>query len=140
MLMSARPMIFVVNLLLLAILACNLSGGQPAGTPDLAATITAQALLLSGATDTPGVSGSMTPSVAEVRVTASTNCRTGPSTAYDLVLKMNPGQTVPLVGKDTQDNYWIINNPSGGTCWLWGQYAAVGGKTAALPEFPDPPI
>lgn len=128
-----------LSFLLISILACNMPGSQ---TNDLAATITAQAIALqnSAASPTPAsvpVTGG-TPSAAEVSVTSATNCRTGPSTAYDLVFSANPGQSFQVVGKDTPDDYWIINNPAGGTCWLWGHYAVVTGNTATLPDFPPP--
>ena len=140
--MRAKSLYLAFSVLLMAILACNAPSGQ--ATPDLAGTITSQALLLNASTgtpvDTPAASLSATPSVPEVSVTSNTNCRTGPSTMFDLVFSLNPGQTETLVGKDTADNYWIINNPSGGTCWLWGMYAVVSGNTSGLPEVPPPPM
>ena len=127
--------------LILTILACNLPGGQ---SNDLGGTITAQAETLQAPTSTPTFDGtaaasiSLTSSVVEVSVTSNTNCRTGPNSAFDLVFTMNPGMTAQVVGKDTPDNYWIINNPTGGTCWLWGQYAVLDGDTNTLPEYPAP--
>ena len=139
--MRTKSLYVAFILLLMATLACSVTGGQT----DLAATITAQAQLINGQTGTPGgvtgtPSGSLstTPSVPEVSVSADTNCRSGPSSAFDLVFTVNPGQTETLVGKDTADNYWIINNPSGGTCWLWGMNAVVTGNTSGLPEYPSP--
>ena len=40
-----------------------------------------------------------------------------------------------MVGKDTGDNYWIIDVPGypGTLCWLSGQYATVSGDTIDLP-------
>jgi len=140
--MKAKRYHLAFSVLLIAILACNAPGGQQLSPSDLAATITAQAQTLQAPTspaDTQAIAAASTPSGAEVSVTSATNCRTGPSTAYDLIFTMNPGQTVPVVGKNTQTNYWIINNPTGGTCWLWGQNAVVTGDTASLPEYPSPP-
>jgi hypothetical protein len=74
-----------------------------------------------------------------VSVTIATNCRTGPGTVYDMLFAMNPGQTAQIVGKYTPGNYLIINNPNGGVCWLWGQYAVVSGDISGLPEYPVPP-
>ncbi len=105
--MRAKSLYLAFSVLLMAILACNAPSGQ--ATPDLAGTITSQALLLNASTgtpvDTPAASLSATPSVPEVSVTSNTNCRTGPSTMFDLVFSLNPGQTETLVGKDTADNY-----------------------------------
>jgi hypothetical protein len=76
--------------------------------------------------------------VPEVNVTTATNCRTGPGVEYDLLYTLQPGQVATVIGKDTADDYWIINYP-GGICWLWGKYATVSGNVAALPEYPVPP-
>ena len=149
--MRVNRVLFAISVLLIAILACDASGGQTAPTPDLPGTITAQALALQApsntptSTNTPAPLNSPTPaftptsSVPMVSVTSPTNCRTGPGTVYDLVFSMNPGESAEIVGKDTPDNYWIIDNPSGGTCWLWGQYAVISGTTEGLQEYPPPP-
>jgi len=138
--MSKSPrLIFASGLLMLAILACNLPGSQSSSQPNLAATITAQAVLLQAPTST-SESQTQTPAAIgpQVSVSSTTNCRTGPGSSYDLVLTMNPGSTAQVVGKDTPDNYWIIDNPAGGTCWLWGQYATVNGDTSGLADYPPP--
>ncbi len=43
-----------------------------------------------------------------------------------------------IVGKYTPSNYWIIETPTGGTCWLWGAYATVQGNVAPLAEMAPP--
>jgi hypothetical protein len=127
--------------MILGILACNMPGGQSNAQPDLAGTITAQALALQVQSNTPGPvdTAIVTSSAPVASVSSPTNCRTGPGVEYDLVFTMNAGSTAQVVGKNTPTNYWIVNNPAGGTCWLWGQNAVVTGNTAALPEFPAPP-
>lgn len=136
--MKAKRVLIVAHVLLIGILACNLQTSQ-SNQPDLAATITAQALTLQAPTETftPAVTG--TASGVEVSVTSVTNCRTGPSQAFDLVFAANPGQTFKVVGKNTPTNYWIIETATGGTCWLWGQYAVLTGDASILPEYPAPP-
>lgn len=76
-----------------------------------------------------------------VSVSTATNCRTGPDVAYQLLMVVQPGSTNVVVGKYTPLNYWIINMPTGGTCWLWGAYATTVGDTSTLPEIaaPAPP-
>lgn len=158
--MKAKRTLIAVNALLAGILACNMpSAGQnpqqQPQQPDLAGTITAQALVLNQqqvgtpvpATQaftevpslTPTVTLTPTPSVPQVSVSSATNCRTGPGTEYDLIFTMQPGQTAELIGKNTPTAYWIIKMPGGGYCWLWGQYAATTGNTSNLPEYPVPP-
>lgn len=143
--------LFFASSLLIVLSACNLPTGEATGTPtpDLALTVTAQALLLQNSptpeftatplfTDTP--EGSTTPSVPQVTVSVNTNCRTGPSVQYDIIDSLLVGQTGTVVGKNSSTGYWIINRVNGsGTCWLFPQYATVTGNTAALPEYPIPP-
>ena len=152
--MNTKRTLLALSVLLVAILACNLPAGPAAQQPDLAATITAQALILLQTSNTPAststpaftevpsltptITLTPTPAVPEVSVTAATNCRTGPGTVYDLVYTMQPGQTATLIGKYSSD-YWVISMAGGGHCWLWGQYAVASGNTANLPEYPPPP-
>ena len=98
-----------LSALVIAALACNL---QPTPTPGSGVAVT---------------------------VTTATNCRMGPGTEYEIVLTVNPGMSFEVVGANRSLNYWIIRNPAGGTCWLWGQYAIVTGDTSTLPEYPPPP-
>ena len=139
--MNARVPL-LVSVLLLGVLACNLSAGQ-GGEQDLPATITAQAAELQAANEAAAASATpellAEPSGAQVTVSSDTNCRTGPSTDFDVVLTMHPGSTATVIGKYTQANYWIISNAAGGSCWLWGQYAQVTGDTSSLPDYPAPP-
>lgn len=155
--MLRRKTILVLSVFLIsALTACNMpSGAEP--TVDLAATVTAQALLLQpgsgGAatqeqqpaftatpefTATPQLTG--TPTVPEVTVSVNTNCRTGPGVAYQIIGALVIGQKGIVVGKNSATGYWIINNPgSTGTCWLFPQYATVSGNTANLQEYSIPP-
>ncbi len=149
---------FFITILVLSIaaFACSLPGGEGAPTgeePDLAATITSQALTLAAPTNTPAPptetptpqftstpESTATPSVPIVTVSTNTNCRTGPGTVYDLIGALNVGQSAEVVGKFPGGGYWIIKTPgSSGTCWLWSQYATVSGNTSNLPDYPAPP-
>lgn len=141
-------LIFASSLLILAIIACNAPASQNNTQPDFVATITAQAALLqsgagtqSTATSVPGPASTAAPSAPTASVTQTTNCRTGPSASYDIVTTLNVGQSAVIVGKDTADNYWIVNNPNeNGTCWLWGQDATVTGNTDGLPQMSPPAV
>ncbi len=100
----------------------------PSPTPTASPTATTTAVVpITGGTAAPQVS-----------VTSPTNCRTGPSVAYSLVFTAMPGTSYTVVGAFSGGNYWIINDPFGTTCWLWGNFAVVSGNTAALPTFPAP--
>ena len=98
----------------------------PANTATPIATATA-----SGASMPPALS-----------VSVATNCLAGPNTNYGYVTTIRPGITVTVVGKDTPDNYWVIDVPGypGTTCWLSGQYASVSGDISDLPSPAAPPL
>ena len=140
-------LIFASGLLVFSILACNISASPNNLQTEAAATITALMAMQQTPTGTLQAStgtlespaATFTPSGVQVSVTSTTNCRTGPAVYYDLVLTMDPGQTLPVIGKNASMNYWIVSNPAGGTCWLWGQNAVITGNTNSLPEYPAPP-
>jgi len=142
----------LMMLLTFLLCSCNLPAAQ-SGAPDLQATITAQALLLQGPGNqpappeaggntpvpslTPTITPTFTPSVPTATVSQDTNCRSGPSKDYDYLGILHVGESVEVIGKNTATNYWIIKL-GGVACWLWGQYATVGGNVAALPEYDIP--
>ncbi len=75
-----------------------------------------------------------------VTVSATTNCRTGPSTAFASIYGMPVGQVAKVVAKNSYSGYWIIEIPgqNGRTCWLWGKYATISGDTASLKDVVTP--
>jgi hypothetical protein len=146
-----RQLTFLFCIIFIALQACNLPSSAPQ-EPDLAATVTAQALLLQSGTPalstntltpefTPTITLTPTPGIPTVTVSQNTNCRSGPSTQYSIVSALVVGETAEIVGKNSSvPNYWVIKTPHGdGTCWLWGEYATVSGNTANLPEITVPP-
>jgi hypothetical protein len=148
--MKANRTLIALNALLAAVLACNLPSSQrpvqaPTDQADVAVeasdtpAFTATPQFTETPSLTPTITLTPTPTVPQVGVTSATNCRTGPGTEYDLLLTLQPGQVVEVIAKYPPDNYWIIKMPSGGICWLWGQYAVVSGNTAVLPEYAPPP-
>ncbi len=149
--MKAKRTLLAVDALLVAILACNIprnqnvappSGARPTETLRADVVLEASDTPTTAFTETPSLTPTITltptPSVPEVRVSAATNCRSGPGTVYDLLYTLQPGQVAQVIGKSTPMNYWIINFPGGTSCWLWGQYATVSGNIAALAEYPIP--
>ena len=148
--------LLVSTLLILAISACNLPGGNPE-LSGLELTVTAQAQLLEqatatpeftatpGSTSTPGATATpeftATSSIPTITVSVDTNCRLGPGLAYASVSILVVGKSAQVVGKNSSaPNYWVINNPTGsGTCWLWGEYATITGDTSGLQEYAVPP-
>lgn len=152
--MSKKGSTLILTIVLIfALSACNLpesgSATEETTTPEFSLTLTALALqpaTATGVQNTPTTSLSATPeftptpAVPQVTVSVNTNCRTGPSTQYDLIGALLVGQVGIVVGKNTQTGYWIINNPGKtGTCWLYNGYATVSGNTAGLQEYAIPP-
>ena len=156
-----KTRIFVIaasSVLILAISACSLPSSKTNNNrkQNMALTVTAQALIIQNSTNqattkrpiirtphprnTPGGALASTPGAPMVSVSSPTNCRTGPSTDYDLLYTLNVGETAEVVGKYSGGNYWVINNPDGGgNCWLWGEYATISGDTDNLSEMIPPP-
>jgi uncharacterized protein YkwD len=80
------------------------------------------------------------PEGATVKVSLTTNCRTGPGISYPKLSSLAAGKTVPLIGRDASYSYWIIKDPgkTGKNCWLWGYYATTSGNTKNLKIFSAP--
>ena len=138
-----QPFLILVAALTVAAMACNMPAAQPPATETEAPTeapteVSTQEPEAVEPTEAPTEA---VPVGVTVSVTTATNCRTGPDAAYQLLMTVQPGSSFDVVGKYTPLNYWIINMPTEGTCWLWGKYATTVGDTSTLPEIaaPAPP-
>ena len=164
--MKKQKQIFLyIIVLIIFTLACGLENIQVVDSPDLAATITAQAMLIEEggqpqdpaqqvivitATPESGTPSEeqvvpaevLPPASGDVTVTVSTatNCRTGPGQNFSIVYGMPVGQVAKVVARNSYSGYWIIEIPgqAGQTCWLWGQYASINGDTSTLKEVVTP--
>ncbi|HNN13690.1 MAG TPA: hypothetical protein PKL78_09040 [Anaerolineales bacterium] len=160
--MTNRSRILYLTLAVIFLFACNMPAGQPpvqvvTATQDLILTITAQAQVIQGGSQsappaaqdtpalppppeaTPTITQTPTPSIPTVTVSKNTNCRTGPGKSYEITDSLVVGQSAQVVGKNTATNYWIIKRLSGsGECWLWGEYATVSGDVSGLKEYAIP--
>ena len=124
---------------------------------EMAATVGAQveltvsALSIAPITPSPSESPTMTPIPTEpatptpelvtLSVSANTNCRSGPGTAYDYQGTLLVGETAEASAISSEPNYWYIANPNrpGEFCWLWGEYATALGDTTVLPVYTPRP-
>ncbi len=154
---SCRSFIFVVLLFLLV--GCNFPVQPPFSLEEQAATVVAATLQaqrhletptmpISADTDvarTPTLVQSPTPTITPtystpiLKVNESTNCRSGPGQSFEILITFMPGATVEIVGRYPQDNYWIVKNPNGGTCWIWGEYSTATGSHWTVPSMTPPP-
>ena len=112
-----------------------------AETSTQAALVTSTPELTLTPSFTPTQTPSLTPAVPMVTVSADTNCRTGPTTAYGLLGVMKVGEKAEVVGRSTLTETMIIKLPSDVaiTCWLWAHNATVTGDISGLPVIPVPP-
>jgi hypothetical protein len=74
-------------------------------------------------------------------VNENTNCRSGPSSDYPLIVTILSGQDVKIVSKTTVDSYLIVEDPTNPpqSCWLWTQYVSTSGDLSSLPVATPPP-
>jgi len=90
---------------------------------------------------TPIATFTLTSSFPTVSVSFATNCRSGPTTAYNLIGVLYPGQTAQVVGRSLYTDTMIIKMPTNPavTCWLWAKNAKVVGDISKLPLIAVPP-
>lgn len=88
----------------------------------------------------PTATFTLTPSKPMVSVSVATNCRSGPTTAYELLGVLQVGETAEVIGRSVLTDTMIIRLPSNPaiTCWLWAKNASVAGDTSGLPIIPIP--
>ncbi len=133
--------------------SCNLPFGLgPLVNPEVVPTLVQQTMQALEAeaysptpTSTPLPTATSTPTTTPIpsslTLSTPTWCYSGPGTTYSRVVNVAPGTSVPVVGQDPADNFWIIEVPGNpeATCWLSGQNAQLTGDATALPQFPTPP-
>jgi hypothetical protein len=157
--MNKKRAVFFVITLWLAIVNCNLPGGQniqdPSPTPpvDLAGTITAMAALplataATGAapseTGTQAtVTSSPTPCVPNVVANSPVNVRSGPGTDYEPPIGSLPqGGSAGVAGKSDDGTWWYIEFPagSGGHGWISGSVVTAYCIPSTLASVAAPPL
>jgi uncharacterized protein YgiM (DUF1202 family) len=73
-------------------------------------------------------------------INENTNCRSGPGELYPVLLVLRAGQSVDIVGRSAEGNYWVVNRPDqSGTCWAWGEYATASGSIESVDRLAAPP-
>lgn len=117
-------------------------------SPGEAATVTAQSTVTIGPvkTDTTSpsamptettipsaiVPATTTPAIqpgVQVISTLNAYCRKGPNTLYDIVTFIQKGTAYDVVGRDSQNAWWLINAPGVSPCWVGGANVSVNGPT-----------
>jgi hypothetical protein len=158
-----KPLAGIV--LILAMVACNMPFEQlpPPDEIQTAAALTLQAVLTPSATvaaATPAITTTASPrvtrtapaagsatititptySVPMLTVRESTNCRTGPGEAYEIIFTYLTGKELEIAGRYDPGNFWLVKSAESptGTCWLWGEFVEVTGSYWAVASVTPP--
>ena len=76
-----------------------------------------------------------------IHAKTDTNCRYGPSVAYDIIGYLLVGNEVPVLGRLQGGGWWYIQHPTNasGHCWVWATSTEIEGDTSKLPYITPPP-
>ncbi len=93
-------------------------------------------------TDVPAsVAGTPTPSVLTALILVPRlNVRTGPDTVYDIIMKLDENEQVPIAGHNGSYTWYLIQK-DGRLGWVSAEFISIfdpGGQVAALPIIPAP--
>ena len=91
--------------------------------------------------DTPTITPTATPAIPMIAATSvSVNCRFGPGTGYITTGALNPGLSVPILGRNAGGGWWQIQNPSDSryNCWVGNSVTTVTGDTSGVPVVEPP--
>ncbi len=154
--MRLRKFFVFFALIVLVQAACNLPRNSTPDTGGPAATSAAMTLLAETPTPLPRSSpppqASVTPSatgtppeatitptfsVPMVGVSERTNCRNGPGVNYQLVVVINPGEQVEILGA-FPPQYWLVRTDYG-ECWLYAEFATPVGSFWTVASVTPPP-
>lgn len=134
--------------LILAVSSCNLpSGAAPTDTPipvtDTPGPPTQTPLPTNTPqpTNTPLPTLTFTPSVPTVTTRDQpVNCRFGPSIAWLAISALNLGQSSQIVGKNSTNEWWYIQDPltPGRNCWVAASVTSASGNLANVPIVQTP--
>jgi uncharacterized protein YraI len=148
-----KKTLLVLNLLGISILLVSCTFG-PGNTPVANTPTTAAVVFTSTApvTDTPVILTETltntltlpTPTLSAPMVTpkdVAVNCRFGPSADFSSVGGLKPGSTVPILGTNSDQSWWMIQNPQEGTgqyCWVANSVVITSGDLSKVPIKPIP--
>jgi uncharacterized protein YraI len=82
-----------------------------------------------------------TPAVTEVVARQNANCRFGPDMAYETTGYLLQGQRAPVVGRNAQSNWFLINLPDkAAKCWVSIVTVEVSGEVGSIAVIAAPPL
>jgi len=85
----------------------------------------------------PSETPTLTPEPVFAEVMKDTNCRTGPSGAYDLVTTFKAGDKVEVAARDLGGGFIIVKNPANPEeeCYILANNVKLAGDTSILPQY-----
>jgi uncharacterized protein YraI len=78
----------------------------------------------------------------EVKAKNALNIRSGPGVDYNLVSAIQSGETLSIVGKNNEGDWWEVALANSQVGWVYGQLVEISGNTAAVAvaaNIPPPP-
>ena len=92
---------------------------------------------------TPTASSTPEPTGPMITVRIGSNCRKGPSTAYEPpITTLAEGQKAEIQGRNSNSSWWYVQIPGrpGQYCWIFGDNVSVQGEVTAVSVIAPPPI
>ena len=75
-----------------------------------------------------------------VRARQTANCRFGPSTQFDPSAILDPGDLLPILGRNADSTWWLVRPPGEPVdCWVWGNAVETIGDLSSVPAQIGPP-
>lgn len=69
------------------------------------------------------------------------NCRRGPSTAYQNIATLLEGQSAPIIGRLADNTWWVIDLVDASeNCWVWDDLVTVSGDPSGVPVITAPAL
>ena len=163
---ASRFTIIAILLLTLSLAGCNLPSNQPvtpnaytaaamtvtalaateqAGpqtpTPTLFATLPPPTTPASTNTSAPppAPQASATPNGTFFVTDVGANCRKGPGTNYDKIASFVPSSFIPLVGRNSDNTWWVVLTGGNTNCWISATTGHTTGQVGNIPVVAAPP-
>lgn len=141
-----KPVVLALALVLITS-ACNIPIVViPAGTPQVVViTATPEATVAPSASPSPTLTPTQTPiptsSIPLFTVDIGANCRSGPSTDYNVLTGIPQGTSVRILGISSPERVlWWFVAANGTLCWVSGSLGTTSGTFAGIPVVYAPPL
>jgi hypothetical protein len=74
-----------------------------------------------------------TASVTVLEIVGVLNVRSGPNTDYKVVTQLQPGVSLPVIGKNEAGDWWKVELEDGQVGWVFGAYVEFSGDADSVP-------